>query len=522
MSKVKKLKKIGENTEKLILQGCIVDTLFLGIMEKALSSISLESPEISLCISWIYEYYHNSKKAPETYIREILQSNKETITTEEFEVLQAIVKNALYEYSDKEFNRTYIKEKAFQHLRKIGLKNSIEKANILLDRGEVDRAEELLKESKKEISENVSEIYDINKGEHTKLWWGKTETPDLKFNNALDSFLPPIQKGRYYGIYGRAKVGKSYHLMYWAQKAAEQKLKVLIFNLEMKLEEYHQRWAHMLLGKRIPTAMSGSLSEYSPIPLFDCVKNQKGTCKFTDNTIHIAEDGNLIGPWDSFKKHKVCTKCLDQERTKKHFQLTTWLKNHKVGIAQYSEVVQILKDFSLHTGSSSNVKMAPYLIGQATPEHVRNDLDILEESGWIPDMVVYDYPQIFKLDKRKERRIAIGEVHEALSSLAKQRNHIGVAGIQANRSGNTANRLSLDHLAEDISAAFTVDGILAVNSCDFDYGHFLETDRYWKRQRLEMLLCRYADIATNQQLLTLENRDLGQIFINGVLTNAKG
>jgi hypothetical protein len=521
MSKIHTLLKGDLNVERLILQGCIVDKIFLSEIIQPLSVCRLESPEVYLCLDWIKDFYNKTKEAPEQNIKQILEANKNSLSKEEFEVLYRIVRMTLKEYAEKPFNTVYIKKKALEYLKARSLQQSFEKGLFLLQKGMYEEALLANKEAQKLIQEKTSEIVDVHDVSKVESWFFKKTVADLRFRNVLDTFLPPIQRGRYYGIYGRAKVGKSYWLEYFAQKSVEYNLKVFIVSCEMDEDEWTQRYTHMLLGKKMPENFEQDTDPFSAVPMFDCLRNQKGSCEFSiGSNTPVQSDDNLIGPYEDFPRHKPCTKCLG---TAEHHRFipSTWLKKTKVGVTDFLDAKNILKGFSEH--SKGKAKLRCYPIGSCTVESVIRDLDYLETyEDFIPDVVIYDYPQIFKKRKGIEHRLAIGEVHEGLASLAKERHHIGIAGIQANRTGNNSNRLTTEHLAEDISAIMTVDAIIAVNSCDFKFNNFIETDRYWKRQRLEVLLCRYKEFMPNRQLLTLENRDLGQIFLDGIIVNAKG
>lgn len=520
MSKIEPLKTGKLSIEKLILQGCIVDSSFLREMIEPLSLSNLESSEINISLKWIVDFYEKTKEAPQNDIKLLLDANKDSLDDEEFDVLYKIIRTTLKEYENKSFNRVYAKQKAIEYLKAKSLEETFNKGLFLLKKGMYTEAFELSLDRANTIQEKTTEIVNMHSKEHVKDWFFKTQEPDMRFRNILDDYLPPIQRGKYYGLYGRAKVGKSYWLLYFAQKGAEYGLKVFIVSCEMGEEEYQKRYTQMLMGVKFPKSAYEETTPYTTIPYFDCLKNQKGACEFSvGSNSPVQSDGNLIGPYEDFPKHKCCTKCVGTKQQSR-FQPATWLKKEKVDIADFPSAMKAIENFSEHT--SSHVKLKTYPIGTCTVDSVIADLDYLEDyEDFVPDLVVYDYPQIFKKRKNVDNRIAIGEIHEGLSSLAKSRGHIAFSGIQANRTGNTANRLNVDHLAEDISAIFTVDAIFAINSSDFGYSNPLETDRYWKRQRLETLLCRYEEFTPNRQLLTLENRDLGQIFLDGIITNAK-
>lgn len=81
----------------------------------------------------------------------------------------------------------------------------------------------------------------------------------------------------------------------------------------------------------------------------------------------------------------------------------------------------------------------------------------------VPDLVCIDYPDLMKLDARKDKRDAIGQHYVDLRGLADERNFIGATVSQLNRPGAKDSDAGATDVAEDWSKIHTVDGAFVLN-----------------------------------------------------------
>lgn len=104
--------------------------------------------------------------------------------------------------------------------------------------------------------------------------------------------------------------------------------------------------------------------------------------------------------------------------------------------------------------------------GQLTIPKMTAYLDVLERSqSFVPDMVIVDYPRLFKLDPERIRT-DLGQVVIDLRGLAVERNFRCVAVMQANREGMKASTVRGHHTSEDASQLMTADTIITYSQTD--------------------------------------------------------
>lgn len=112
----------------------------------------------------------------------------------------------------------------------------------------------------------------------------------------------------------------------------------------------------------------------------------------------------------------------------------------------------------LHGRENLIIKAFP--TGALSVSALRSYLDLLERtSGFIPDMVVVDYPDLMKVDS-KNYRIDLGALYRDLRGLAVENNVGVVCASQSNRTGASAKLITDIHAGEDFSKIATADTVL--------------------------------------------------------------
>jgi len=96
----------------------------------------------------------------------------------------------------------------------------------------------------------------------------------------------------------------------------------------------------------------------------------------------------------------------------------------------------------------------------ATPGQVEN---LVRSMNPMPDIVAVDYPDIMRPGRAlrySEKRHEIGGIFAELRRIARRNDFLLWSGSQANRDAINRKNVSLENLAEDITKAWTADGII--------------------------------------------------------------
>lgn len=108
-----------------------------------------------------------------------------------------------------------------------------------------------------------------------------------------------------------------------------------------------------------------------------------------------------------------------------------------------------------------------------TMNGLRAYLDTLESTqGFIPDMLIVDYPALFKQDMRNLRG-SIGQTMVDLRAVAIERNIAAVGAHQGSKAGEQAALMTGAHAAEDWSIVGTADVLITYSVTDREFNHGL-------------------------------------------------
>lgn len=112
-----------------------------------------------------------------------------------------------------------------------------------------------------------------------------------------------------------------------------------------------------------------------------------------------------------------------------------------------------------------------------TMAKLRNYLDSLEAlEGFVPDLLLVDYPGKFQLDVRNYR-LELGHVYSELRGLLRERNMAGGVVHQVSREGAKARVVAATHASEDWSIIQTSDIVVSLSCTDEERKH--GTARLW-------------------------------------------
>lgn len=111
---------------------------------------------------------------------------------------------------------------------------------------------------------------------------------------------------------------------------------------------------------------------------------------------------------------------------------------------------------------------------QLSVKQLESYLDALElTTGFVPDVLIVDYPKLMHLDNKQDRRVAIGMAHEQLRGICVQRNMAGIFPVQSNRDGEKVKLLTRETIGEDYSIVQTMDFLVTFNQTEAEHASSL-------------------------------------------------
>lgn len=126
----------------------------------------------------------------------------------------------------------------------------------------------------------------------------------------------------------------------------------------------------------------------------------------------------------------------------------------------YDKILGLAKNI---TRESIIVKQ--YLSSSTTTKQVRSHIEqIRNRFGFIPDIAIFDYADLFKPTHRyEEKRHELAEIYSDLRSIAVDYNIAGWTASQTSKEGNKSELATINELAECFQKAAIADVIMSVN-----------------------------------------------------------
>lgn len=353
-----------------------------------------------------YDYLDRYKKPPGEHLPDLFGDIAES-SDAEGKQLVALLEDL---YRAKEtVNEDYALAQLEHFVRQQSLKGSIIAASEALQEGDLESAEEELQKGLKQRLAVFSPGISLADG--VRAAYGKQVRRDIVPTGIQpldDAHLGPA-RGEFHLFIGPPKRGKSWWLIHMTKHCLLQRLKTVYVSLELSEAQIAQRLLQSLF----------SLTRHKTrVPV---------------TRLRLDDLGRLL----EFSKETL---------------------SGRMSIDDASTRPIVEKKLKRMYGAD-NLVIKQFPAGALTVPGLRAYLEMLERAaGFVPDMLVIDYPDYMKIDPRNYR-FEIGAVYNDLRGLAVERNIGVVAAKRSNREGTSAKMVTEIHAAEDYSAIYTADTI---------------------------------------------------------------
>jgi len=398
MRSVKRVKMQG-GLERLILLGFLSNTTFLEKVQEVVDLDAFKNKAARLIVEWCIEYYTEEACAPKRDINAIWEERCIGLDGELYTSVEYLL-GELTEEMDRrngEYNHTFALQKAlkFFQTKKVGA--SLEEAQDLLDKGDIEQLQELLTtdiipQYKIETTDSCNVFTDA---ETLQKGFEEYTTPLFSLPNVLGEFTEgAFIRNSFFTLMGMEKSGKTWWLNKIAKTAFQQKCKVLYINCgDMSNKQQALRLAIMEAGRSNRMKYCGSFY----VPVLDCIWNQQNTCNKEGRKCGVGLEGvDIASPADVEQappSYKACRFCTGTPS----FKGAVWYKKVTVeNPLTWREALAINKKFITDNRLDYNdFKMYSY---PATTFSIK-DLDrkteeLAEKEGWLPSLVILDYMDI--------------------------------------------------------------------------------------------------------------------------------
>lgn len=500
---------VSAEVEKKIIAGIIIDDNFCGGILRMGKKDFFKNEFARRVFVWCEKYYRKYKESPKKNIESIFLAESEKMKEADSELLR----NFLLDISDEKFgekvNYEYFKDQARLYFRERALTLLADKINGELALNRIEQAETEVRNFSK-IVQDMSYWFNPLEAHSICQVFAEDESNLLfRFDGALGDMIGYFERDWLVAFMAPMKRGKSWWCQEVALEALAHGLKVAYFSLEMNKNAISKR-----LYKRITAEASKSGLHYFPV--FDCERNQDGTCKKEERTgtVAIKAPGAETPEFSDVKGYIPCQRCRLLRNG--DFVLTTWksMKFQKEDLSDKSTIIKV-NHFKKMFGN--NLRVMAYPAFSASFDDIEADLEELEYlEGFVPDVICVDYFDISNPGKAvsgfSERAVA-DYIWKRGKGVAAKRHCLMVTVLQSNRKSISKKSLEQEDTAEDIRKMAHPDIVLGFNQTP--------DEKVRGVSRFGIVAHRHMESIPNEEVLMLQSFALGQPRIDDELVKMK-
>jgi replicative DNA helicase len=500
-----KVKKF-ETPERLILTGMIVSNEAIMEIHEIYKSTFFQSRWTREVASWCIDYYRKYEKAPNKHIKDIYEDKTKDMDETTASAIGDFLEGISNEYGRNEtFNAQYISDLTEQYFQANQMEQLCQEVRQRIKNGEQQAALSFIRNFdsvKRKKSEGVS-IYDDDIIEEI---FSEEGDPNELFqpNGAVGEVLGSMKRKRLIAFVAPAKRGKSWWIQEICLQGHLKGFNAAIFTLEMEEEEVVTRIASNLTASPI-----GSESRRILLPVFDCERNQNGSCNLTrDNSEILVLEGEEKPSWqDSNQDYRACTNCIGS----KEYVSETWWKPKDIKSSSLMRAKRKMKAIRRMVKGEMKVCYLPPDI--TTVDDIKGALAEWEKEGFVPDIIGVDYADLLNSSEKLEYRHRLDSVWKSLKRLAQDKSCLVVTASQAGKEA-FSKKIKEKHVAEDYRKLAHVDQMIGLNQT--------EEEKEAGVMNVQIILQRHGNSnlgATNA--IVLQNHEIGKTCIDSIVLKRK-
>ena len=505
-------------TEQNLIISLITSTEFIQRIEGKWNYSLIESSTAKRIAMWCVEYYNKYHKAPGKNIEGIFYEKAKTLEKGlAAEIEEEILPMLSDKYEDESFNIEYLVDQAFAYFSQRTLTKHTEQIQALLSTEQIQEAERLALSYTPLIKETNNTL-DTSKPtilEDLERAFSSNNECLIKFEGALGEFWNmQFYRGAFVALMGAEKRGKTYWLLEFAMRACKQGRKVAFFQAgDMTKDEQLIRMAVYLARKSESKKYCGKMLE----PIKDCIFNQTNNCtkkerEFDDGCFEpkqftdVRKQATLNDYKKAFKESPEYIPCHHCDAFNFNQWGVPWYKEIDVkDPLTLQEAQQQFEKFFLKY--KRQFKISDHPSGTLSVRQSEVIMDIWErEDGFIPDIIIYDYPDIME-DEIKEFRHKQNSIWMKLRGVSQHRHALVLAVTQTDADSYEQDLLKLKNFSEDKRKYAHPTAVYGLNQ------DHTGREKELGIMRINEIVGRKGDFNFKHQIYVLQNLKRGRPFI---------
>lgn len=482
----------------------------------------------------VFQYFQKYGKAPRRTIKFIHEGQKAKLLSDEIQLDEQLLEVIAKEYRSAREGYTVSPNYIISDMIPRFIRNrKIEEINIKIgdsiESGDTEKAEKYITQYHEVTSEPPDYTYGFTEpltiDYHIELIKrNRLEGPKEVFkfdtnSGAIGALIGPLKRQWLVSVSGSTKSGKSYFLLSLAIEAAlMQKRKVMLLCPEMSEDDMVEERIAAWITKR--TTNPDLVGDHY-LPKIDCVNNQTCQCqvlkkplnakpliiKTGDKYSDIMADDKLCTKW------KICTECRGKKKQSKVYRKRFWpaVFFEKTNIMKSNKIVRLRKLRDLQDRTVENFKIKYFPKYSATiEESFRIIKNYIEKHKWNPDIIIYDYLDIFKpsSDNKEMTWQDIDHMWKQASGFAQEMDALVITADQTTKAGRTSRILDHTVTPQASSKDHQVDKKIGIAKIGEETKNNI--------CRINVIYDRHRPFNRSSEVLVTQNLTFGDAFLDSV------
>ncbi len=461
--KIRRRKPEDVQTERYLITSLIVSEGVCRFLHKMYKKEFFQTKVTQEIAQWCFDFFEQYDTAPQQEIDTIYEIKVKSgkISPDLEEELSNFLSSLAEEYDSwQNLNVQYYIDLGIAYFKKRSFVLLGEQLRLAAEEGSIEDAESIYSEFSKIRTQLSESRYILSEEGINTYYQSILNKPPILFEmpGALGKLIGPIERESFIGILGREKVGKTYTLMMFAIAAARQGLNVAVIETgDLTQDQIGTRLYSYYARKPV---REKHLNPHHMTPVLDCLYNQTGTCKEIDSELIVVdrdENGRYkfcvdIKDRDILLEHQRCIECWkdrDYRYDTKRFKGSIWWEEYPLtSVWHHGELKSIIKKF--------NKRFKGKIVTEAFPMHSVKASDIRDwcinkqrDEGFIPDVLIVDYPDILAPERNTEYRHQENEKWMILRGISQEFYNCVIVVTQADAKSYNTDTLQLSNYSED-------------------------------------------------------------------------
>lgn len=505
-----RMRSVDNTVEKRIVIGLVVSDQFTKELLSIYQPELMEIPFARTVAEWCVEYFKKYEKAPGRHIQDIYDSAKEHLPEAQAELIEDFLADLSDEWEHAEagkFNAEFLLDEAEKRFQSRALTMLNEDVSALLGKGDVAGAEHLRLEFKMPMRPSSLGVDPLTDEDLIRKSLDNVEADELfRLPGALGQFVGPIVREDFIGIMGPEKRGKSWRLLDFAMRAFRARCNVAYFDAGDNSEVQATRRIHTYNSRR-----SVKYSGPCKSPILDCAHNQNDSCRKRERECNfgVMQEVNVKGTlkWERVAlelapNYKACTYCMREDP--REYKGAVW--HEMIDVQQLTTAYAIEEGKRTTDRSRKRFKLSCHPNSTLTVAEMDATLRRWkDEEGFVPDVVLADYFDIFAAEDPKSRldeRHKQNETWKAGRRLTQVWHCALITATQADAGSYDQYTIGASNFSEDKRKYGHITKMIVLNQTN--------EERIDGIMRIGTMFVRENEYDLNKQVAVLQNLKIGQ------------